>query len=57
MAYIVKQAGGLAFNGELDILDIIPSDIHQRSPIFLGSSEDVTEILQYIKRHESVQFC
>ena len=25
-------------------LDLIPTDIHERSPIFLGSSDDVEEI-------------
>ncbi|XP_011505454.1 PREDICTED: fructose-1,6-bisphosphatase 1 [Ceratosolen solmsi marchali] len=50
MAYIVKEAGGAASNGEIDILDIVPEDIHQRSPIFLGSSEDVADVLNCIKR-------
>jgi fructose-1,6-bisphosphatase I len=52
MAYIVKEAGGAASNGEIDILEIIPEDIHQRSPIFLGSSEDVADVLNYIKCHK-----
>ncbi|XP_015176919.1 PREDICTED: fructose-1,6-bisphosphatase 1 [Polistes dominula] len=49
MAYLIKEAGGLASNGEIDILDIVPESIHQRSPIFLGSKEDVQEVLQFIK--------
>ncbi|KAK2579938.1 hypothetical protein KPH14_007618 [Odynerus spinipes] len=49
MAYIIKEAGGLASNGKIDILDIIPESIHQRSPIFLGSKEDVQEVLQFVK--------
>lgn len=53
MAFIVSQAGGLASNGEVDILDIIPSNIHQRSAIFLGSKEDVEDVLQHIKKHKS----
>ncbi|XP_058808323.1 fructose-1,6-bisphosphatase 1 [Phymastichus coffea] len=52
MAYIVKEAGGLASNGETNILDIIPSQIHQRSPIFLGSTEDVQDVLGVIKSHK-----
>lgn len=50
MAYIMKEAGGLASNGEIDILDIVPESIHQRSPIFLGSKEDVQEVLQFVKK-------
>ncbi|XP_012272608.1 fructose-1,6-bisphosphatase 1 [Orussus abietinus] len=51
MAYIVQNAGGRATNGQIDILDIVPTDIHQRSPIFLGSSEDVQDVLENIKKH------
>ncbi|XP_057330912.1 fructose-1,6-bisphosphatase 1 [Microplitis mediator] len=49
MAYIVENAGGKASNGEIDILDVIPDRIHQRTPIFLGSSEDVEDLLTYTK--------
>lgn len=52
MAYLVKQAGGMATNGEIDILEIVPEKIHQRSAIFLGSQEDVQEILQFIEKHK-----
>lgn len=53
MAYIIKEAGGLASNGKIDILDIVPEKIHQRSPIILGSKEDVQEVLQFIKSKTS----
>jgi len=49
MAYIVTQAGGKASSGKIDILDIVPESIHQRSPIYLGSAHDVDEALSYIK--------
>ncbi|KAI5722463.1 hypothetical protein M8J76_008842 [Diaphorina citri] len=52
MAYIVQEAGGLASNGEISILDVQPTSIHQRSPIFLGSKEDVEELLAVMKKHE-----
>lgn len=42
----------MASNGEIDILDVIPKKIHQRSPLFLGSQEDVQEVLQYIKKYK-----
>lgn len=50
MSYIVTQAGGLSSNGDIEILDIIPQKIHERSPIFLGSKRDVLECLEYIKK-------
>ncbi|OAD56620.1 Fructose-1,6-bisphosphatase 1 [Eufriesea mexicana] len=53
MAYILKEAGGLASNGEIDILEVMPEKLHQRSPIFLGSSEDVQEVLQCIQKYKT----
>lgn len=49
MAYIITQAGGMASNGKIDILDIVPQKIHERAPIYLGSKLDVEEALSYIK--------
>lgn len=49
MAFIIEQAGGLAINGKIPILDIVPESIHQRSPIFLGSKEDVEDIINLYK--------
>jgi fructose-1,6-bisphosphatase I len=41
MAFIAEQAGGSATDGTRRILDIIPSDLHQRTPLVIGSREDV----------------
>lgn len=41
LAFIAEQAGGMAVNGEGRILDIEPSDIHQRTPFVVGSKEEV----------------
>ncbi|KYN37751.1 Fructose-1,6-bisphosphatase 1 [Trachymyrmex septentrionalis] len=49
MAFIVKEAGGLATNGKINILDIVPENIHQRSPIFLGSKDDVNDVMTFIR--------
>jgi len=49
MAFIVEQAGGLAIDGDKRILDIAPKSIHQKSPIFIGSSEMVELISKFIK--------
>jgi len=52
MAYLVEQAGGMASNGHIPILDIVPETIHQRSPIFLGSKDDVQDVLNVIKKYK-----
>ncbi|XP_037958690.1 fructose-1,6-bisphosphatase 1 [Teleopsis dalmanni] len=49
MAYLIEEAGGLASNGKIGILDIVPQKIHERSPIFLGSKKDVEEALSYLQ--------
>ncbi|MDC0358696.1 class 1 fructose-bisphosphatase, partial [Oligoflexia bacterium] len=40
MAYIVEHAGGRATNGEKDVLDILPEDIHERCPFFMGGKKE-----------------
>lgn len=52
MAFIMDQAGGLATTGTMHILDIQPKKIHERSPVFLGSKEDVEELLSFIQKYD-----
>ena len=49
MTFIIEQAGGLGIDGERRILDIAPKSIHQKSPIFIGSSEMVKLVSKFIK--------
>ncbi|KAL4280743.1 hypothetical protein GQ457_03G032060 [Hibiscus cannabinus] len=44
MSFLMEQAGGQAFTGKQRALELIPEKIHERSPIFLGSYDDVEEI-------------
>ena len=41
LAFIVEQAGGAAIDGHRRILDIAPTDLHQRTPLFIGSKGDI----------------
>ena len=41
LAFIVEQAGGLASNGHIRILDVEPTELHQRTPLYIGSRRDV----------------
>jgi len=45
MAFIVEQAGGMAIDGYQRILDIKPDHLHQRVPLFVGSKNDVEQVL------------
>nr|XP_002708340.2 fructose-1,6-bisphosphatase 1 [Oryctolagus cuniculus] len=51
MAFIMEKAGGMATTGKEAILDIVPTDIHQRAPVILGSPDDVQEFLEIYKKH------
>jgi len=41
MSFIVEQAGGRSSDGDKRILDLQPESLHQRTPLFIGSEEDV----------------
>ena len=43
MAFIAEQAGGVATDGEKRILEIQPTDIHQRTPLVMGSRVEMAE--------------
>lgn len=45
MAFLTEQAGGLAVDGKRSVLDIVPKEIHERSPVFLGSKSDIEDLL------------
>jgi fructose-1,6-bisphosphatase I len=47
MAYLVEHAGGKATDGLRPILDIVASDVHERSPLVFGSSQVVDTIGDY----------
>ncbi|TDW96943.1 class 1 fructose-bisphosphatase [Dinghuibacter silviterrae] len=47
-AFLFEVAGGLATSGPSRILDIIPTKLHQRTPLFIGSKEMVTEVSSYL---------
>lgn len=53
MAFIMEKAGGLAWTGKQRILDIVPVGIHQRVPIYLGSKDNVEELLTYYKQQQA----
>jgi fructose-1,6-bisphosphatase I len=41
LAFVCEQAGGLATDGRQRILDVVPTSLHQRTPIYVGSKGDV----------------
>lgn len=41
LAFVAEQAGGAATDGHGRILDIQPTELHERVPLFIGSKQDV----------------
>ncbi|KAL5714952.1 fructose-bisphosphatase [Ranunculus cassubicifolius] len=52
MSFLIEQAGGQSFTGKERALDLVPKKIHERSPIFLGSYDDVQEIIELYAAEE-----
>jgi fructose-1,6-bisphosphatase I len=47
MAFLVEQAGGAATNGRSRILDLPPSQVHERVAVFMGSKQEVDRVSGY----------
>ncbi len=47
MAFVVEQAGGAATTGRERILEVTPTQLHQRVPVFLGSRNEVERATRY----------
>eukprot|EP00775_Hariotina_reticulata_P012263 gene12263-12401_t len=47
LAMLVEQSGGIGSDGKKNIREIAPSKLHQRLPLFLGSPEDMLELMSY----------
>jgi fructose-1,6-bisphosphatase I len=48
MAMLAEQAGGKASTGNQRVMDLQPTKLHERCPIFIGSAEDVDECVKYV---------
>ncbi len=47
MAFLVEQAGGAATTGRDRLMEVMPTQLHQRVPVFLGSREEVDVATRY----------
>ena len=55
LAYIAEQAGGAASDGHQPIMQIAPSELHQKTPLILGSAEDVRDCELFMQeKHKAV---
>jgi fructose-1,6-bisphosphatase I len=52
LAFIARQAGGYASDGKNDILEIEPTSLHQRTPLFIGDRELVEKAEEFIREYD-----
>ena len=51
MAFIAEQANGLAIGGKNSIMDIEPTELHQRVPFFCGSKNMVKKLPEFLSKY------
>lgn len=52
MGFVIEQAGGKSTNGRKGLLDVQPTRVHERSPCFIGSPENIDEMKKYVQHDE-----
>lgn len=52
MSMLIEQAGGMSTTGTERIRDVVPTDIHQRVPIFIGSKDDIQDLIRLLRDEE-----
>ena len=49
LAFIIEQAGGKASDGQRRILELMPTSLHQRTPLFIGSARLVAKAEEFMR--------
>ena len=52
LAFLIDQAGGISSDGTKNLLDVIPEKLHARTPLIIGSIEDVKLVESFIQDWE-----
>jgi fructose-1,6-bisphosphatase I len=55
MALIMREAGGMATDGERNILDIQPRELHEKTPLFLGSPEEMDLATRFLSKQRPIR--
>ncbi|WP_448533955.1 class 1 fructose-bisphosphatase [Parathermosynechococcus lividus] len=53
IAFLVEQAGGKASNGTQPLLDIVPTHLHMRTPLIIGSQQNVELVESFIQKADA----
>ena len=55
LAFLIEQAGGRASTGTQEILDVVPEQLHERTPLIIGSKNDVALVESFIQQQAKEQ--
>jgi fructose-1,6-bisphosphatase I len=50
LAFIAEQAGGKATDGRQDIMKFMPTELHQRVPLYIGSAAEIDAAMPFLKK-------
>ena len=50
IAFLAEQAGGIASNGIGRIMEITPTDLHQRTPLLVGGTEEMGLLAEMLRQ-------
>lgn len=53
IAMLVEQAGGVASTGRGPVLDVPPQELHEQTPVFLGSRNEIERIERYHREFDA----
>jgi fructose-1,6-bisphosphatase I / sedoheptulose-1,7-bisphosphatase len=54
MSWLIEQAGGKSTTGRDRMLDVMPTEIHQRAPIIIGSKNEVERVVKYYQAFDAL---
>lgn len=54
LAFIIEQAGGKATDGKMRIMEKSMKELHQRTPLFIGSTQMVEKAMEFMTKYEAV---
>lgn len=52
MAFIAEEAGGMAVDGKVRVLEKQPKSLHERTPLFIGSKGDIERLCDYLDKYD-----
>lgn len=55
LSFIIEQAGGMATDGKTRIMELEPTSIHQQTPIYVGSKENVQKVMDFLEEYATVE--